>query len=138
MQYVSFVIQQVYFKTGLCWITKTYKETLHCVESFNCDDYVRQAMTEMGDTKLLAKLSEGDMIAREACYHEHCMTNFRNKFRKFSNDQENHVKGIQRSLEAIAFAKCMSLKILCKVVMKLHLSQNCQLYKNFIVIALKT
>ena len=29
-----------------------------------------QAATQMG---LLAKLSEGDMISREACYHEHCM-----------------------------------------------------------------
>ena len=62
----------------------------------------------MGDTKLLANLSEEDMVAREVCYHEHCMTKFRNKFRKFSNDQENHVKDVQKSLEAIAVAECMS------------------------------
>ena len=62
----------------------------------------------MGDTKLLAKLSEEDMIAEEACYHEHCMTKFRNKFRKFSNDHENHVKDVQKSLEAIAVVECMS------------------------------
>ena len=43
----------------------------------------------MRDTKLLAKSSEGDMIVRYACYHEHCTTKFRNKFSKFSNDQEN-------------------------------------------------
>ena len=48
------------------------------------------------------------MIAREACYHQHCMTKFLNKFRKFSNDQENHVKDVQKSLEVIAFAECMS------------------------------
>ena len=48
------------------------------------------------------------MIAREACYHEHCMTKFRNKFTKFSNDPENHVKDIQKSFEVIAFAECMS------------------------------
>ena len=48
------------------------------------------------------------MIAREECYHEHCMTKFRNKFWKFSNDQENHVKDVQKRLEVIAFAECMS------------------------------
>ena len=42
------------------------------------------------------------MIAREACYHEHCMAKFWNKF------QENHVKDAQKSLEAIAVAECMS------------------------------
>ena len=61
----------------------------------------------MGNTKLLAKLSEGDMIPREACYHEHFMTKFRNKFRKFSSDQENHFKDFQKSFEAIAVALCV-------------------------------
>ena len=61
-----------------------------------------------GGYKLLAKSSEGDMIVREACYHEHCMTKFRNKFLNFPNDQENDVKDVQKSLEAIAYAECMS------------------------------
>ena len=62
----------------------------------------------MRGTKLLAKLSEGNMIATEACYHEHCVTKFRNIFRKFSNNQENHLKDVQKSLEAIEIAACMS------------------------------
>ena len=33
---------------------------------------------------------------------------FRNKFCKFFNDQENHLKDVQKSLEAIAVAGCMS------------------------------
>ena len=33
------------------------------------------------------------------------MTKFKNKFRKFSNDQESHV---QKSLDAITVAECMS------------------------------
>ena len=53
------------------------KDLLHCVESFS-------------------------MIAWGACYHEHCMAKFRNKF------QENHVKDVQKSFEAIAVAECMS------------------------------
>ena len=62
----------------------------------------------MWETKLLAKLSEVDMIAWQACYLEHCMTKFRNKFCKFYKDQENDVKDVQKSLEATAFAECMS------------------------------
>ena len=48
----------------------------------------------------------------------------RNKFRKYSNDQENHVKDVQKSLEAIAVVECMlfTKDILRKVVMMLHLS----------------
>ena len=36
------------------------------------------------------------------------MKKFGNKFRKFSNDHVNHVKDVQKSLEAIAVAQCMS------------------------------
>ena len=32
---------------------------------------------------------------------------FRIKFRKFFNDQENYLKDVQKSLEAIAVAHCM-------------------------------
>ena len=48
-------------------MTKTYKQTL---ELFNRDNYVRQAARQMGDTKLLAKFSEGDIIAREGWYQD--------------------------------------------------------------------
>ena len=50
------------------------KHLLHRVGSFNLDNYVRLAATQMGDTNPLAKLSEGDMVAREVCYHENFMT----------------------------------------------------------------
>ena len=62
----------------------------------------------MGDTKLLAKLSEGNMIAREVCYCEQCMKKFRNKFSKFPNNKKNYLKDVQKNLGAIAVAKCMS------------------------------
>ena len=84
------------------------KHYICLVESLNHDNYVRQAATQIGDTKLLTKLSERDMIASEAFCHEDCMTKFRKKFCKFSNNQENHVKNVQNSLEAIAVAECMS------------------------------
>ena len=109
MQYVPFVIQQVYFQNKTLLAHQNTKKHIHCVESFNRDDYVRQAATQMGDAKLWAKLSEGYMIAREACYQEHCKTKFRNKFANFCNDQENHIKDVQKSLAAIAVADCMLL-----------------------------
>ena len=63
----------------------------------------------MGDTKLLAKLSEGNMIAREVCYCEQCMKKFRNKFSKFPNNKKkNNLKDVQKNLRATAVAKCMS------------------------------
>ena len=66
MKYVSFVIQpDVFSKQDFTGSPKHIKKhLLHRAESFNCCDYVRQAETQMGDTKLLAKLS-GDMIARK-------------------------------------------------------------------------
>lgn len=48
------------------------------------------------------------MIAREVCYHRHCITKFSNKFLKFCNDQQNHLNDVQKSLELIAVVECMS------------------------------
>ena len=48
------------------------------------------------------------MIAKKACYHEHCMIKISNKLRKFSNDQENYVKEVQKSLETITIVEYMS------------------------------
>ncbi len=44
---------------------ETRNQTLHRVTTFNRDANIWQAALQMGDTKLLAKLSEGDLIARE-------------------------------------------------------------------------
>ena len=50
----------------------------------------------MGDTKVLAKLSEGDMMAREACYHKSCMDSFENRYRSFVNKE---AKASRKSLQ---------------------------------------
>ena len=36
---------------------------------------------ELSDTKLIAKLSEGDMIATEAKYHARCLAALYNRYR---------------------------------------------------------
>ena len=43
---------------------------IHCITSLNRDSNIREAATDMSDTQLLVKLSEGDLIAREAKYHK--------------------------------------------------------------------
>ena len=40
------------------------------------DSTVRKTVIQLGDSKLLAKLSEGDMIAIDARYHKQCLTLF--------------------------------------------------------------
>ena len=60
---------------------------LHHVRTFARDFNIREAATQMGDTKVLAKLSEGDIMAREACYHKSCMDSFANRYRSFVNNE---------------------------------------------------
>ncbi|KAG0715668.1 hypothetical protein GWK47_011424 [Chionoecetes opilio] len=54
---------------------------LHEAATKELDKNVRRCATELGDTELLAKLSEGDMIAIEAKYHRNCLRALYNKIR---------------------------------------------------------
>ena len=49
---------------------------------------IRQCTVEMRDTKLIAKLSEGHKVSRDACYHHKCITGFTNLYRRFVNDSK--------------------------------------------------
>ena len=55
------------------------KESLHQVQTFKLDQHVRDAAERLMDEELLAKLSEGDLVATEACYHSTCLTTLYNK-----------------------------------------------------------
>ena len=65
---------------------------------------IREAAIALGDTKLLAKLPEGDLITREACYQKKCMTDFTNRYRSYTKlidkDKEMQVK-----VESLALAE---------------------------------
>ena len=54
-------------------------QIVHKVNALEIHQNVSQAAIKMEDTKILAKLAEGDMVAREACYHKLCMTKCTNK-----------------------------------------------------------
>ena len=60
-----------------------------------------QCAVEMGDTKLIVKLSEDDMISRNGCYHHKCMTGFTNSYRSFVNDRNKNGKDKQKRRDAI-------------------------------------
>ena len=59
------------------------------VRTDNCDDFIRKAAEDMGDALLIAKLSEGNLFARDACYHINCNAQFRNRYRSFLNTQKD-------------------------------------------------
>ena len=100
-QYISFAIWQVYFQSRT-WLFQQniYRNIIHRFESFNCDNYVRQAATQIG------LLSEGGMIAREAYYHGHSLYDIsEKKFANFSTIKKITLK--TKGLKAIAVAHCM-------------------------------
>ena len=49
---------------------------LHEASTFDIDSRVRKCAQALQDTKLLAKLAPGDMIASEAKYHANCLVAF--------------------------------------------------------------
>ena len=51
-----------------------------------------EAETQMSNSRILSKLTEGDIIAGEACYHSKCITAYRNQYRKFINMKQNSGK----------------------------------------------
>ena len=94
----------------LCRTNKLTKEMkcdqLHRVTSFNRDSNIRQVAASLGDTKLLAKLAEGDLITREACYHKKCMTDFTNRYMSYTKPVDKD-KQMQMKVESPALAEVM-------------------------------
>ena len=63
------------------------KQALHSVTTFSVDRRVRKIATETNDITILAKLSQGDMIAIEAHYHPKCPISYYNK--SLTENEEN-------------------------------------------------
>lgn len=59
------------------------------------DHNIVEAVTQMSNSRILSKLAEGDMIAREACYK--CITAYSNWYRKFINMKQNFGKDRKNS-----------------------------------------
>ena len=80
---------------------------IHKASTIQIDTKVRKYATELHDTKLLSKLTGGDMVAIDAVYHTKCLVNFYNRARrKYSTENVEHQSASQ--LHAIAFAEVVS------------------------------
>ena len=83
------------------------KRLLHHVKIFARHVNIREAATQMSDIKVLAKLSEGDMMARETCYHKSCLDSFANRHHSFVNKEAKANQKSQQNYESIALAETM-------------------------------
>ena len=55
----------------------------------NLDKHVSEWVENLRDSKLLANLSEGDMIATEAKYHKKCLTELYKRVKSKLNDEKS-------------------------------------------------
>ena len=75
------------------------KVNLHQYEKLSVHGKVERYAKEYGDTAVLAKLSEGDMVATETKYHVKCLVGFYNKHQALTNASsrtlycEDNIKG---------------------------------------------
>ena len=85
------------------------QQRLHQCESYSVHQKVSRIADELNDARIIAKLSEGDMLATKAKYHTNCLVSYYNKLKRFQSNQSgedsfgtlNVIKGIviiQKSL----------------------------------------
>eukprot|EP00112_Aurelia_sp_Birch-Aquarium-sp1_P007906 Seg1863.1 transcript_id=Seg1863.1/GoldUCD/mRNA.D3Y31 product="hypothetical protein" protein_id=Seg1863.1/GoldUCD/D3Y31 len=88
-----------------CEKSAQLKEPLHGVSMLQVDHRVRRIATETLDTRILAKLSEGDMIAIDAVYHSICLSSYYNKER---SSNKSHGSDSDSILKGVALAEVVS------------------------------
>ena len=71
------------------------------------DKRVRDAATKLLDEKLIARLSEGDLVATEACYHKTCLAALCNRVRVLNGEQTSKEKG-DEILEGMVLAEVVA------------------------------
>ncbi len=108
------------------------EQDYHKAATKNIDDNVHKMATELRDTQLLAKLSSGDMVAIDAVYHKHCLTNLFTRYRSSTRQKQSIVGDDKLSYEAIAFAELVSyiedIRLTDETIVKL--SKVVNLYKS--------
>ena len=116
----------------LCFFCDKNEEhsVLHEVISTEVDEDVKTCAKQLRDTRLLAKLSAGDMHAQDAFYHKKCMTALHNRVR--ATEKTNSEDSAQTSPESIALAELASFieesKLDSEVAPIFKLSDQVKLY----------
>ena len=90
----------------VCFFCDDATGNLNKAATISLDTRVRQIATELRDTKLLAKLSAGDMIAIDSQYHLKCLATFysRGRSQKRCSNETPH----QINAESFALAEVVS------------------------------
>ena len=105
-------------------------EKLSKCSTFGIDYKIRQCAHVIGDQDLIGKLSVGDLIAIDACYHLKCLIGLYRKAKavESSDDNEAHLTKV---IKAQAFADLVSyiesLRDSCKSI---KMSDVCKLYST--------
>ena len=66
------------------------KDDLHAVETLELDEMVRESTDKLQDETLIRKLSAGDMVALECCYHLRCLVLFKRKANHVHSGVQNY------------------------------------------------
>ena len=75
-----------------CDQPSTSKSPTHDVCTFGLDARVRRCALALQDQKLLAKLSAGDLVALEACYHSSCLVSLYKRAETVLKDEADDTK----------------------------------------------
>ena len=79
---------------------------LHKAATKDLDTKVRKMVTELRDTRLIAKVFSGDLTALDAVYHKNCLTSLHTKYRSFCRQKDTFDSVL--GAESIAFAELIS------------------------------
>ena len=108
-----------------CFFCNNGNEILLSCLSKNLDNHVREWAEYLRVSKLLAKLSEGDMTATEAKYRKKCLTELYNKLKSKRNDEKSKKElfTIVEGIEWKIFQSVSGSPIFCSVVHSLCFSK---------------
>lgn len=90
-----------------CFFCDGTEGDLHKAETMSITNNVQSAAETLQDYKLIAKLAQGDMHARDAYYHKSCLTSLYNRQRSKLKQPQDSTVGDENEItpEAIALAE---------------------------------
>ena len=94
---------------NICFFCEKPGENLIKAETPNIDKRVRSYAEGLGDRKLIAKLSAGDMVAIDAMYHLKCLTKLGNNHRSLERrNKKGKTQNYNTSHDALVFAEIVA------------------------------
>ena len=96
-----------------CFFCEETSGELHRASTLNLDENVRESARILNDTLLLGKLSDGDMVARDAMYHTQCLSKL---YKRAAREKNQSVIPIDKDsiCQSIALAELVSFLEECR------------------------